>query len=195
MKRKICTLIVGLILSLTGIAQDGVEGGVYANYFQLGYRGQSSFGGQLHLPFGGIFTANYRVSIGPSNKGLYLHAPAGMVAGAYLLSQAGSSDFLSTLGILLFVVPEGVGVYIKDEGKIRPHLSVNPLGFEYWHRKTPFDENAKMSGNICLRLKIESGVDWFDFVAPEVGGTWIYTPGQTTARYGFHAGLTIGYGE
>lgn len=192
-RKLILVLVLSTTLSPLAFSQGVVEGGVYANYFQLGYRGQTSFGGQLHIPVFDIFTLNYRVSLGPSNGGLYVHAPAGAVAGGWLISNFDGNRFLGTMGFLMLLVPEGMGVYIKEGNKFNPYVSVNPLGFEYWHTKAPYEEFAKMSCNATFRLKMATGVNWLHFIAPEISATYIYTPGALTSRLGFHAGITLGY--
>jgi hypothetical protein len=202
MLKKIATvflLITGLSSFTQLKAQGEMEGGIYANYFQLGYRGQPSFGGQFFFPLGDRFTLNYRLSLGPANKGLYVHTSAGSIAGGYLMTRSGgifNGNILNGLGALLFIVPEGVGFYIKEEGRFKPHLSINPLGFEYWRRwKAPQEDFAKMSGSVVFRMKMDIGdFDWLDFVAPEFSTVWIYTPGTKTAQIGFHLGVCIGWG-
>lgn len=188
--------ILAFLLSVSPapvFSQGVIEGGVYANYFQLGYRGQPSFGAQLHIPLGDIFTVNYRVSLGPSNGGLYLHVPAGMVAGGWLVSESNGAEYIQVISFLLVAVPEGAGVYIPSKGKLRPYVSLNPLGIEYWHRREPYDEAMKMSCNASFRLKMETGQNWLHYVAPEISATYIYTPGALTSRLGFHVGVTFGY--
>lgn len=192
-RKFILTIFLSSSLAAFSFAQGGVEGGLYANYFQLGYRGQTSFGGQLHIPIGDVFTLNYRLSLGPSNGGLYVHAPAGAVAGGWLISNFNESELLGAIGFLMFAVPEGVGGYIKSEGKFRPYVSLNPLGIEYWHKKDPYEEFAKMSCNATFRMKMTTGVSWLHYIAPEVSATYIYTPGTLTERIGFHIGITFGY--
>jgi hypothetical protein len=189
-------LFVALLFAATAsaFAQDQIEGGLYAEHFQLGYRSQQQFGGILHIPFGDRFTANYQLGIGPSQQGgFFIHAPAGAVAGAFLLSNANGGELFNYLGVLMFVLPEGVGMYVTDNERMRAHVSLNPLGFEYWHRNNPYEEIAKMSGNVVLRLKMHTNLPVPTYIAPQIAGTWIYTPGQTRERFGFRAGVTMGY--
>lgn len=187
-------LLTGLLKN--GFAQGNFEGGLYAEHYQLGYRAQLNFGIIVHAPLGDRFTLNYQIGLGPKlGGGLYVHAPVGAVAGAFLLANANDFDFLSTVGILTLLVPEGVGMYF-GEGKMKMHASVNPLGFDYWHRRDPnYEEIPKVSGSLVFRVKMNTGMEWPSFIAPQVAGTMIYTPGESTSRFGVRAGITIGIGS
>jgi len=169
-----------------------VEGGFYAGYFQLENRGFSGFGGMLHIGFREKFTLNYSLLLGTSNtRGLYVHATGGMVAGLWVRDQTDGERF-SQLAFLLCVLPEGVGMYLPKQHNIQPHISVNPLSFEYYYR-SDFQEWGKLGCDVVARFKIHPRAQWQKlYIAPQIAATYIYTPGQMASRYGVKAGVTIG---
>ncbi|HEU4718857.1 MAG TPA: hypothetical protein VFU15_13530 [Bacteroidia bacterium] len=175
-------------------AQGNIEGGLYTEYSQFGYYGQFAAGGVLYIPWKDRFTLNYEACIGrQNNRGFYAHAPAGALSGAYLIGQASGVTFLNYLGVLLFLVPEGVGMYVT-EGKISTHISVNPLGFDYWYKRDPYDETGCLSGSIVFRLKMPlQGYSWPLFVAPQVAVTWLYGNSDPVGNPGLRAGVCIGF--
>lgn len=195
MKKKVFSFLI-FILSMQQLsAQGNIEGGLYGEYFGLGDKGFQDLGIMFHFPFAERFTANYHVGFGSSNSGgVFVHAPSGAFAGAFVLyavDRAGGGR-LGLLGFLLCAVPEGVGYYLPTKGKLSTHISVNPLSVEYFHKVDSGEEWGKMSCNVVARFKMSPNMKIPIYVAPQVAGTIIYTPGQTTSRYGFRAGVTIG---
>jgi hypothetical protein len=97
--------------------------------------------------------------------------------------------------MLLCALPEGVGYYPPTKGKIIYHVSVNPLSVEYFHKSDPYEDWGKLSCNFVLRVKMPTKLQmpFPVYIAPQIAGTIIYTPGQTTSQYGVRAGVTIGY--
>lgn len=196
MRRKTLLFLL-FLLPLWSAAQGGIEGGLYFEHFQLGYRGQTSVGGMLHVPVGDRFTLNYQANIGLySGRGFYAHAPVGAVAGIWLLTHTrggGLNNLVNGLGALLVIIPEGAGMYVT-ENRLKMHVSVNPLGFEYWRRwGGQGEETGKMSCNVVARFKMPTNLKWNIYVAPQVAGTIIYTPGEKTDRFGVKAGVTFGF--
>lgn len=198
MKARLLLFAVIILFPVMIKAQDHFEGGLYAEYFQLGYRSQQQIGGQLHMGIGDRFTLNWQAGIGISNEGgFYGHAPAGFVGGMKLLRDRSiytQGSVWNYLGTLLLVMPEGVGYYIT-EGKMRMHVSANPLGFDYWLRRDPYFEHGRMSGSVVFRMRLMSNLKWPIFIAPQVAATMIYRLPEdgTLDRYGFRVGVTIGY--
>lgn len=194
-------LILSLFISRAYAQADWIEGGLYVEHYQLGYRSQQQIGGILHIGLGERFTANYQIGIGPANEGgFYFHAPAGLVGGMKLMNEQNSNPIISSfplfnnLGFLLCLLPEGVGAYMT-EGKMRVHVSVNPLGFDYWYRREPYFEHGRVSGSIVVRWRLMSNLKWPVYIAPQVAGTIIYRlpDDGTLERFGFRAGVTIGF--
>lgn len=176
-------------------------------YFQLGDRSFNDFGGILHIPIGDYATLNYHIGFGTSlNKGIFVHTTAGAVAGIWTLNELNGSG-LGYVSFLLALVPEGVGVYIpmgkyflaggtsQDDSnrKFLGHFSINPLSVEYFYNSRTPEEWGKMSCDFVFRIKMHTGFDWGNYIAPQIAATYIYTPGQTTTRWGVKAGLTFGF--
>ena len=171
-----------------------MEGGLYGEYFQLGDRGFQDLGIMFHYPFAERFTANYHLGFGTSfNGGFFVHAPGGVVAGLWILDHVENGGGLGYLTILLCAVPEGVGYYLPTKGKLTTHISINPLSVEYFYKGSVGEEWGKLSCNFVARFKMQTGFKIPSYIAPQIAGTIIYTPGQTTARYGVRAGVTIGF--
>lgn len=196
MIKRILAVFTLSFISITLSSQGKLEGGLYAGYFQLGYRGFNDFGGMLHVPVGEKVTLNYHLGFGSSiNSGLYIHSPGGLVGGLWVLDKfSGSGSRIGYLALLCCVVPEGVGYYLPPIGKFTPHISINPLGVEYFRRPRTGEEWGKMSCDIIARFKMQTSFKKSGlYFAPQIAGTIIYTPGQTTSRLGFKAGFTLGF--
>lgn len=187
-----------VLLSLSGIclsAQGKVEGGFYAEYFQLGERSFNDFGGMLHIPIGDVGTLNYHIGFGTSlNGGLFVHSTGGAAAGFWILNKLGGSGLrVGYLSFLLCLVPEGAGIYLPSKGKFKTHLSVNPLSVEYYYKGDPHQEWGKLGCDVVARFKMKPNFKYPIYLAPQVSGTVIYTPGETTSQFGIKAGVTIGF--
>jgi hypothetical protein len=175
-----------------------VEGGFYAEYFQLGDRSFNNFGGILHLPIGDRWTLNYHIGFGTSlNRGIFVHATAGTVSGIWVLNEMqGTGIRVGYLSFLLCIVPEGVGYYLPNKSehpKFLTHISVNPLGVEYFYNNRTHEEWGKMSCDVVARFKMQTSLKFPGYLAPHIAATWIYTPGATTSQFGLKAGITIGF--
>jgi hypothetical protein len=195
MKKKFLISVLFYFSAHLLFSQGKVEGGLYAEYFQLGDRGFQDVGGMLHIPFADRFTANYHLGFGSSTTGgFFVHAPGGVVAGLWIFSRLGQfGNGNGYLTALLCALPEGVGYYPPTKGKIVTHISINPLSVEYFYKGSPHEEWGKLSCNFVLRVKMPTRLKIPSYIAPQIAGTFIYTPGQTTARYGVRAGVTIGF--
>jgi hypothetical protein len=192
MIQKTLAVILLSFFSLTSFSQGKFEGGFYAGYFQLGDKGFNDFGGMLHVPIGESATLNYHIGFGTSvNGGIYVHCPAGIVAGGWILAKLDGAN-IGYLAFLLCLVPEGVGVYLPQKGKLSTHISINPLSVEYYNHNSAGEEWGKLGCDVVARFKMHSSLRWPIYFAPQVAGTVIYTPGQSTDQFGFKAGFTIG---
>ncbi|CAN5870787.1 hypothetical protein BH11BAC7_BH11BAC7_14040 [soil metagenome] len=194
LKRKAFSVMLFSCLAFNAFSQDNIEGGFYGGYFQLGERSFNDFGLMLHIPVGSA-TLNYHLGFGTSiNSGLYIHSPAGMAAGFWILNKLGGSGLrIGYLSFLLCLVPEGVGIYLPVKGNLSTHISINPLSLEYFYRGKTGEEWGKMGCDVVVRFKVYSTFRENIYFAPQVAGTVIYTPGETTGRYGFKAGFTLGF--
>lgn len=199
MKARLTLFLLLSFLSYRVSAQEWIEGGIYAEHYQLGYRSQQQFGGQLHIGLGERFTLNWQIGIGPAaDGGFYFHAPAGVVGGVKLMREQRSSPIwnalpvANNLGLLLCALPEGIGYYATD-GKMRLHVSLNPLGFDYW--RNPEFEHGRMVGTMMVRCRLMSNLKFPIYIAPQIGASFMYrTPDDgTLERIGFRAGVTIGF--
>jgi hypothetical protein len=200
MKKNVFNLILVLAcsFSLSLKAQGGIELGVHAEQSFFGNRQQQSYGFNLYLPVGDIFTVDWQLGIGPRTKGgFYSHTPGGIVPGAFILSQFGGVErrFWNVTGLLLMILPEGMGVYANQEGRFRHHFAIHPLGFDYWYRRNPYDEVGKLTGTIQYRLKVVPNEERGLFISPTVGAAMVYNPDSRIDRWGLRVGITIGYSE
>jgi hypothetical protein len=194
MKKNFFPLLIFLFSVNFLFAQGKIEGGLYGEYFQLGDRGCQDSGALVPIPFAKRFTANYHLGFGTSNNGgFFVHAPGGVVAGLFVLSVVHSGNGLGYLALLACVIPEGVGYYLPAKGKLATHISINPMSVEYFYKGDPHEEFGKLSCNFVARFKMSTSLKFPAYVAPQIAGTIIYTPGQTTSRYGIRAGVTIGF--
>ncbi|MBI3509383.1 MAG: hypothetical protein HY064_01880 [Bacteroidetes bacterium] len=185
----------GLLLFISSLFSQGkVEGGLYAEHFQLGYKGQEQFGGILHYPVGGgKFTLNYQSGIGfQDGGGFYAHTSAGAIAGLWLMYHSLGVQYVNYLGFILVLVPNGAGMYF-GHGKIVQHISIDPLDVDYWHHYFPYEDRARMSGSIVYRVKLLPDLKWPIYIAPQVSLTMIYLTNNKVQQYGFRAGVCIGY--
>ncbi len=188
-----CFVVLFALVSSAIRAQNGIDIGVVAEHVQLPSRSMQSFG---IMAYGKIdrFTLNYHFGIGPSSLGgLYVHAPAGAAAAAFLLSKIDStrlgSRILGVAGILCLVIPEGVGFYTSQGERFSTHISVNPLGYEYWKRNEPHLEEWRLSGSVVFRLRALVLPKYRIFLSPHIGPILTYKDGNL----GFKGGLVIGY--
>ena len=200
MKARLALFLLLSFLSFRTSAQEWMEGGLYAEHYQLGYRSQQQYGGIFHLGLGERFTLNWQVGIGPAaDGGFYFHAPAGLIGGYKLMREQNTRPILqvvpwvNNLGLLLCVLPEGVGYY-ATEGKMRLHVSLNPLGFDYWNRLDGSITHGRMVGTMMIRCRLMSNLKFPIYIAPQIGASFIYRlpDDGTLERIGFRAGVTIG---
>lgn len=180
-------LLQNLVIS-AGFAQTRNLIGVL-DYFHIGNYEQFSAGVQLRVPLTKGFCLNYRLTAGyRPGGGVYLHSYAGGALATYLLANFQDRDFLSKLGVFSAFVPEGVGYY-PDKNK-RIYIAVNPLGFDYWHKKTPFDERSKLSGTAELSVMLPDN-KFSARRSPYIAVSRIYNSDNVISSYGFHVGLLL----
>lgn len=93
------------------------------------------------------------------------------------------------LAILTAIVPEGVGCYADEDRNY--HIAVNPLGFDYWHKKEPYEESVKLSGTIQFSAKLPAFKNFPMRVSPYAAATMLYKSDAVLSRYGFHFGIML----
>lgn len=201
MRFRLTIALLFFMFSFRAPAQQWIEGGLYAEHYQLGYRSQQQIGGILHVGVMERFTLNWQIGLGPANDGgFYFHGPAGLVGGYVLMRTQrdypiiNGLPMLNNLGALLMLCPEGVGYYVT-EGKMRLHVSVNPLGFDFWRDRQTGFKVGRMSGSVVVRGRLLSNMKWPIYLAPQIAATFIYreTEDGSLGRIGFRAGVTVGW--
>jgi hypothetical protein len=184
-----CLLFTGKIFS----QDNGFDIGIIADHRQFSDQYMQSFGLNAYINFDRL-TINYQLSIGPASRGgFYVHAPAGAALGGFLLSKVDSNNFgyriLGIAGIISMVVPEGIGYYLSENDKFSTQLIANPLGYEYWKRKNPYEEDWALSGTFLFRFKYFVLPQYHVFIAPEIGPSWIYKNGDIGLKFGVAMGI------
>lgn len=120
-----------LLLSSRAFPQDeGTRLSLYGSTLQSSGFGAYAFSPLLEI--GVSKTVNLRYSLGfgvNQNNKLYLHSPLTLPLGTILfLSGLGdNTSLISTLGIILIVIPEGVSfdIPVSDDLEISPFIDVN----------------------------------------------------------------------
>lgn len=161
--RVISFVIAGLISfstahSLSAQHKFSAEIGGYAEirYFRTMpyYHGDAlkPLGIQLFLNIGKRLSLDYQVGGTRYVNSVYgnLHLPAGMGYGSMLLRDR------KPYGVLLFLIPEGVGYYFKEDHS-GVHVSVRPFGMEYFHKLRSDEETYEQTASLCIRYRYVAG--------------------------------------
>lgn len=137
---------------------------------------------------------NYKLLLGGSSKrAFYLHSPAGAAIGTVLLSVFSNSNpnAINTVGVLLYLIPEGITYYPKNEGKSRAGIYFSPLGVDYWKKRSSY-EYFKFTGEIGGKFKYTLKDEKLDLLA--YGGLrYIYNKKDFTDPMFLHAGLGLSF--
>lgn len=152
-------LILSLLSTFLTKAQESVSVGLVGEYAENFSIRNYSGGFQVEVPVGDKFVLNYKGLIGGStNRTLYVHAPVGAAFGTILLRYLGGNDakLITSLGVLLYAIPEGVTFYPNPDAKIRAGIYVAPLGCDYWYKKNNY-EYFRFSGELGGKIKIPLG--------------------------------------
>jgi hypothetical protein len=174
--------------------EDPINGKIhYAltfNHTQQWNGSYTSIGGDAWIPFRQKFTLNYNLRFGlPPDGGIYVHASDGLFLGGLILGNFSEYKVLSTIGVIMLFIPEGVGYYI-GKGRNKCHLSVNPLTIDYRYRNIPQGEWSNMGGNITARFHIPSKNAPDHFISPFIGLVANY---HRLESFGIRAGISIGF--
>jgi hypothetical protein len=186
--------IVGILAFETTLArgQNDLYGGI--TFEQLTYNKSSvySLGTDLYAPFGNRFTLNYSFKIGLSkDRSFMFHSSVSTLLGTYLLAL--NSDFpgIATLGLICLAIPEGVGMYMGQDGQAL-HLSVNPLGMDYFSAGDFTQEYIGMSCSAVARVhyKLKSHIP--SYITPMIGLYYRYNQSTINEQYGVRFGVSFG---
>lgn len=156
-------VLTGLLILLLGgelSAQHkfSAEVGGYAEirYFRTMpyYRGDAlkPLGVQLFLNIGKRLSLDYQIGGTRYVNSVYgnMHVPAGMGYGSFLLRDR------KVYGALLFLIPEGVGYYFKEDHS-GMHVSVRPFGLEYFHKLRSDQETYEQTASLSIRYRYVAG--------------------------------------
>ncbi len=177
------TVLTGLLLFLLSehvSAQHkfSAEVGGYAEirYFRTMpyYHGDAlkPLGVQLFLNIGTRLSLDYQIGGTRYVNSVYgnMHLPAGMGYGSILLGDR------KPYGALLFLIPEGVGYYFKDDHS-GLHISVRPFGMEYFHKLRSDQETYEKTASLSFRYRYVAGTKGLAASAYITPFTYWYDPG------------------
>lgn len=186
--------IVGILALDTTVVkgQNDMYGGI--TFEQLTYNKSSvySIGTDVFAPFANRFTLNYSFKIGLSkDKSFMFHSSVSTLLGTYLLALNGDYPGIATLGLICLAIPEGVGMYMGQDGQAL-HLSVNPLGMDYFSAGDFTQEYIGMSCSAVARVhyKLKSHVP--SYITPMVGLYYRYNQSSINEQYGVRFGVSFG---
>jgi hypothetical protein len=186
--------IVGILAIKTTVAkgQNDMYGGI--TFEQLTYNKSSvySVGTDVFAPFANRFTLNYSFKIGFSKDyNIAFHSPVSTLLGTYLLALNSELPGIASLGLVCLAIPEGVGVYLGPDGQAF-HLSINPLGMDYFGSPDPSLDYIGMSCSAVARVhyKLKSHVP--SYITPMVGLYYRYNQSSINEQYGVRFGVSFG---
>lgn len=186
--------IVGILALETTVAkgQNDMYGGI--TFEQLTYNKSSVYtiGTDVFAPFANRFTLNYSFKIGLSkDKSFMFHSSVSTLLGTYLLALNGDYPGIATLGLICLAIPEGVGMYMGQDGQAL-HLSVNPLGMDYFSAGDFTHQYIGMSCSAVARVhyKLKSHVP--SYITPMVGLYYRYNQSSINEQYGVRFGVSFG---
>ena len=116
---KLFTLVgtLSLISPFTS-GQNDMYGGI--TFENLTYNNSIvySIGTDFYAPFGDRYTLNYSFKLGLSkDKSFVFHSSVSTLLGTYLLALNGDYPGIATLGLICLAIPEGVGMYMGQDGQ------------------------------------------------------------------------------
>jgi len=176
----------------TALGQGDLYGGI--TFENLTYNKSSvySIGTDFYAPFGDRFTLNYSFKLGLSKDHSFVfHSSVSTLLGTYLLALNSNYPGIATLGLVCLAIPEGVGMYLGPDGQAL-HLSVNPLGMDYFSAGDFTQEYVGMSCSAVARIhyKLKSHVP--SYITPMVGLYYRYKQSSLNEQYGIRLGVSFG---
>jgi len=188
MKKHIFILLFSFAV-LNANSQSESRVSLMANTIQVGNFHAYSINPTFELAVSDHFNLRYQLGFGiRGNKKFYMHTPVTAPIGGILFvaGLGGGGGFISTLGILLLIVPEGVSydISVSDNLELSPFIDLNSC--EYY--LTPEYNTLKwlLSGDAGLSCQLHLS-DRFCFSA-YTSLTMLESKGL-----GFSSGLGMGY--
>jgi hypothetical protein len=186
--------LVGTLSVVTPDAsgQNDMYGGI--TFENLTYNKSSvySIGTDIYAPFKERFTLNYSFKIGFSKDHSFaFHSSVSTLLGSYLLALNGNYPGIATLGLICLAIPEGVGMYMGPDGQAI-HLSVNPLGMDYFSAGDFTQEYVGMSCSAVARIHYKLKSHFPSYITPMVGLYYRYKQTSINEQYGIRVGVSFG---
>jgi len=186
--------LVGALSVVTPDAsgQNDMYGGI--TFENLTYNKSSvySIGTDIYAPFKERFTLNYSFKIGFSKDHSFaFHSSVSTLLGSYLLALNGNYPGIATLGLICLAIPEGVGMYMGPDGQAI-HLSVNPLGMDYFSAGDFTQEYVGMSCSAVARIHYKLKSHFPSYITPMVGLYYRYKQTSINEQYGIRVGVSFG---
>jgi len=187
--KKLVFLFFVSFLAFNANAQDESRLSLMANTIQVDNFHAYSINPTFELAVSDHFNLRYQLGFGiRGNKKFYMHTPVSApIGGLLFIAGLGSGgSFISTLGILMLIVPEGVSydISLSDNVELSPFIDLNSC--EYY--LTPEYNNLKwlLSGDAGVSCQLHLG-DRFCFSA-YTSLTMLESKGL-----GFSSGVGLGY--
>jgi hypothetical protein len=190
--KLLCILGILSIETQSSLAQNDLYGGITVE--QLTYYKSSvySIGADVFAPIGDRFTLNYSVKLGFSKDyNIAFHSPVSTLLGTYLLALNTDYPGIATLGLICLAIPEGVGMYLGPDGQAM-HLSLNPLGMDYFGSPDPSLDYVGMSCSAVARVHYKLKSHFPSYITPMVGLYYRYGQSNFGEQYGIRLGVSFG---
>lgn len=161
---------------------------------QLTYNKSSvySIGTDVFAPIGNRFTLNYSFKLGFSKDySIAFHSPISTLLGTYLLALNPDYPGIGTLGLICLAIPEGVGMYVGPDGQAL-HLSVNPLGMDYFGSPDQTLDYVGLSCSAVARVHYKLNSYFPSYITPMVGLYYRYGQSNFGEQYGIRFGVSFG---
>ncbi|MEN9943973.1 MAG: hypothetical protein RLZZ91_1974 [Bacteroidota bacterium] len=173
-------------------AQDEIYGGITLEQLTYSKSNLYSIGADVYAPIGGRFTLNYSLKLGFSKDyNVAFHSPVSTLLGTYLLALNGDLPGIASLGLICLAIPEGVGMYIGPDGQAL-HISVNPLGMDYFASPDQTLDYIGMSCSAVARVNYKMKSYFPSYITPMVGLYYRYGQTNFGNQYGVRVGVSFG---
>jgi len=187
-------ILVGILalISRSVQGQNDLYGGI--TFENLTYNKSSvySIGTDFYAPFGDRYTLNYSFKLGLSKDNSFVfHSSVSTLLGTYLLALNSDYPGIATLGLICLAIPEGVGMYLGQDGQAL-HLSVNPLGMDYFSAGDFTQEYIGMSCSAVARVHYKLKSHFPSYITPMAGLYYRYNQSAINEQYGVRLGVSFG---